>query len=149
MQELVYALRFCGEARHVGIDGNILKTATSAPGCTIRSRVGIDGLRGSMHAILGAEAICESELVFTGATAFQEAGAIRFGPGGHRLRFSTIGSAFLGPAKDDRSRLGAAIWRVDGGEGQFAGATGLIASTFIVNDAGEVTDHQLGVVYVR
>ena len=149
MQELVYALRFRGEATHVGIDGNVLKTATTAPGCTIRSHVGIDGLRGSLHSTDGAEATCESELVFTGATSFQEAGTIRFGPGGHQLRFSTIGSAFLCPAKDDRSRQGAAIRLVDGGEGQFAGATGLIAATFIVNDAGEVTDHQLGVVYVK
>lgn len=149
MRQLVYALRFRGEAKHIGIDGNVLKTATIAPGCTIRSRVGTEGLSGSLHLARGGEATFESELVFTGATTFQEAGTIRFGPGGHWLRFSTIGSAYLGPAADDKRRHGAAIWRVDGGEGQFAGATGLIASTFVVNDAGEVTDYQLGVVYVR
>ena len=148
MQELVYALRFRGEVMHIGIDGNILKMSATAPGCTICSQVGTDGLNGSLHPDSGGEATFESELVFTGATSFQEAGTIRFGSGGHWLRFSTIGSAFLGTAADDRRRHGAAIWRINGGEGQFAGATGLIASTFVVNDTGEVTDHQLGVVYV-
>ncbi len=149
MRQLVYALRFRGEATQIGIDGNVLKTATTAPGCTIRSRIGTEGLSGSLHAAHGGEATFESELVFTGATTFQEVGTICFGTGGHWLRFSTIGSAYLGPAADDYCRHGAAIWRIDGGEGQFAGATGLIASTFVVSDAGEVTDHQLGMVYVQ
>ena len=148
MRQLVYVLRFHGEARRYGVDGNVLKTAATAPGCTIRSHVGVEGLSGSLQAAHGEEATFESELVFTGATTFQEAGTIHFGPGGNWLRFSTIGSAFLGPAKGDACRHGAAIWRVDGGEGQFAGATGLIASTFVISDTGEVTDHHLGVINV-
>jgi hypothetical protein len=148
MRQLIYALRFHGEARRTGIDGNVLTTASTAPGCTIRSRVAADGLSGDLHPACGDEATLESELVLTGATTFQGGGTIRLGIGGHRLRFSTTGTAFLGPVSDDGRRHGAAIWRIEGGDGQFAGATGLIASTFVVDDAGEVTEHQLGVVYV-
>ena len=39
-------------------------------------------------------------------------------------------------------------WRVDGGEGQFAGVTGLITSNFFVDDRLRVVDHHFGVVLV-
>lgn len=148
MRQIVYALRFQGTARRIGPDGNILKTTASAPGCMIRSRIGADGLDASSHAVQGEEATFESEMVVTGETTFQRAGTIVFGPGGHRLRVSTVGSSYLGPASDDEHRHGAALWRIDEGEGQFAGAHGLIASAFVLTDAGEVTDIHLGVVYV-
>ena len=149
MRQIIYALRFCGKVRRTGIDGNVLTTASTAPGCTIRSRLAAEGLRATLHSACGDQATLESELVLTGATTFQGDGTIRFGIGGHRLRFSTTGHAYLGPVSDDGCRHGAAIWRVEGGDGQFAGASGLIASTFIVDAEGQVTDHQLGVVHVR
>jgi hypothetical protein len=43
---------------------------------------------------------------------------------------------------------GAVTWRIDGGDGQFAGAQGLITSNFLVGPNGEVTDHHLGVIYL-
>ena len=96
----------------------------------------------------GDEAILESDWVFTGATTFQEAGSIVFGNGAHRLHFSTFGSAYLGPAADDGWRHGTAIRLVEGGEGQFAGARGLIASVFCVGADLSVVDHHLGVLVV-
>ena len=149
MRQLIYALRFRGEAKQAGIDGAVLMTATSAPGCTIGTRIGPEGVSGSLHSAAGDEASLESEWVFTGATTFQEVGTIVFGQGGHRLRFSTFGSAYLGPTSNDKFRHGTAIRWVEGGEGQFAGASGLIASAFVVDDEGVVTEHQLGLVYVQ
>ncbi len=35
-----------------------------------------------------------------------------------------------------------------GGTGRFDGASGRITSNFVVSDDGEITDHQLGVVFV-
>jgi hypothetical protein len=35
------------------------------------------------------------------------------------------------------------IWKVDGGEGKFEGATGFITSNFSVDAEGSITDHQL------
>jgi len=149
MRQLIYALRFRGETIRIGIDGNVHETAASASGCTMRSRIDAGGLNGSLRPERGPEAVLESELTFTGATTFQGVGTIAFGTGGHRLRFSTVGSGHLGPAHDADRRHGAVIWRVDGGDGQFAGASGLIASTFVLSDDGEVTDHQLGMVVVQ
>jgi len=40
------------------------------------------------------------------------------------------------------------VWKVDRGEGQFTGATGLITSNFVVSPEGEVTDHHCGVLFV-
>jgi hypothetical protein len=149
MSYIVYVLRFMGEAKHVGIDGNVLKTATGASSCAVETWIGVDGLHGTLRTMAGEDASFESELVFTGETTFQQTGTIAFGAGDHRLRFSSVGSGHLGPDMETNFRHGAAIWRVDGGDGQFAGATGLIVSNFFVNDAGEVTDHQFGVVFVQ
>lgn len=149
MQQLIYALRFRGDSWRIGPDGNVLKIATTASGCEVMTRIAADGLSGALGAERGEEARLDLELTFTGATTFQESGVIDFGGGGHRLRFSTVGTGYFDPTPADDGRLGSAIWRIDGGEGQFAGASGLITSTFVLSDAGDVTDHQLGVVYVR
>lgn len=149
MPLVVYALRFQGLAQRDGIDGNLLKTETRAPGCTVRTLIGSEGLSGSLLHVLGDEATFEAELTFTGETTFQEAGTIVFGSEGHLIRFSSAGSGHLLPAPAVDLRHGAAIWQVDGGEGQFAGASGLIVSNFLVSDAGEITDHHFGVIFTR
>jgi hypothetical protein len=87
-------------------------------------------------------------VTFTGETAFQEAGSITFGEGGHRLFFSTVGQGSLGPSADPGLKQGAVTWKIDHGEGQFAGASGLITSNFFVSATGEVTDHHYGVFCV-
>jgi len=39
------------------------------------------------------------------------------------------------------------MWQVDSGEGQFAGASGLITSNFSVSDTGDVVDHHFGLLF--
>jgi hypothetical protein len=84
-------------------------------------------------------------VTFTGETSFQEVGAISFGDG-NTLRFSTVGSGYLAPSATPGHKQGAVMWRVNGGEGQFAGASGLITSNFFVDDQLRVVDHQFGVL---
>jgi hypothetical protein len=145
MHEMIYAMRFTGQAEPVGEVGNVLKAATSAPSSTITSTVGADGLTGTLTPTHGQEATFESEVTFTGETNFQEVGTITFGQG-NRLTFSTIGSGMLAPSADPSRKHGTVMWRVDQGEGQFAGATGLITSNFFVDDHLAVTDHHFGVL---
>lgn len=145
MRQIVYALRFRGDARPAGIDGNILEARTRAIGALVRSRIGPEGLDASTRSLRGGEARLEAELVFTGPTTFQQAGTIAFAPSGHRLRFATVGSGWLGPA-DDGVRRGGAVWRIDGGDGPFAGARGLIASAFSLGPDGEIEDHHVGMI---
>jgi hypothetical protein len=43
--------------------------------------------------------------------------------------------------------IGAVTWHVERGEGQLAGASGLIISNFCVSATGEVTDYHCGVLW--
>jgi hypothetical protein len=148
MRELIYAMRFTGHATPVGSAGNVLKATTTAPSSTLTATVGPDGLCGVLQPVDGGEAAFESDVTFTGESSFQEVGTIAFGDG-HRLRFGTVGSGYLGPSADPARKHGTVMWRVEGGEGQFAGASGLITSNFFVDDNLAVTDHHFGVIFVR
>jgi hypothetical protein len=145
MRQMIYALRFTGQAEPVGDVGNVLRAATSAPSTTITSTVGSDGLIGTLTPADGEAATFESEVTFTGETSFQETGTITFGSG-NTLQFATVGSGYLAASADPGRKQGAVTWRVEGGEGQFAGATGLITSNFFVDAQLGVVDHHFGVL---
>jgi hypothetical protein len=147
MPHLTYTMRFTGQATPASADGSVLKAATTAPSSVMTSTVDAGGLAGAIDAVPGGEAAFASEVTFTGETSFQEVGTIAFGDG-HVLRFSTVGSGYLGPSPDPARKHGAVMWRVVGGEGQFAGASGLITSNFFVDDNLAVTDHHFGVLFL-
>lgn len=149
MQQLIYGMQFTGRAVPVDGTAGVLQASTSAPSCTITSLVGPEGLAGMINPAAGGTTSFESEVTFTGDQSFLESGTVSFGKDGHVLRFSTVGQGYLGPAADDGSRHGAVTWRVEGGDGQFAGARGLITSNFLVGHDGEVIDNHLGVIYVE
>jgi hypothetical protein len=148
MRRLFYAMRFTGQVTPMGEAGGVLRAAMTSPGSVLTTTIGPDGVDGALEPLPGEEATFESEVVFTGESAFIEAGSIAFG-NGHRLHFTTVGSGFLGPSPDPSLKQGSVMWRVEGGEGQFAGADGLITSNFFLGDAGEVADHHFGVLFVR
>jgi hypothetical protein len=93
------------------------------------------------------EALLERRLTFLSETTFEDAGTISFG-NGSALRFRSVGLGTLGASPAEGLRQGTAAWVVDGGSGTFAGASGRIVSNFLVSDAGELTDHQLGVLFL-
>jgi hypothetical protein len=103
----------------------------------------------SLHPVAGGKAAFESEVTVTGESSFVESGTIRFGEQKHRLRFSTVGQGYMGASADPNLRHGSVIWRVEGGEGQFEGASGLITSNFTIGGTGEVTDNHFGVIFLR
>lgn len=146
MRQIIYSMQFTGKATPVR--EGVLKATTTAPSCTLTSTAGPEGVRGTLQRAAGEEAVFESEVTLSDERTFQERGSIAFGRNGHRLRFSTVGQGYLGPSTDPALSHGTVTWRVDGGEGQFAGATGLITSNFFIGSTGEVTDHHLGVIFV-
>jgi hypothetical protein len=148
MQQLIYAMQFSGQA--VPVDGSpgTLRAHTRAPSCSMTSLVGPEGLAGAVHPAAGGNAAFESEVTFTGESSFVESGRISFGNDGHQIRFSTVGAGYLAPGPETGVQQGAVTWQIDGGDGQFAGARGLITSNFLVGPNGEVTDHHLGVIYL-
>jgi hypothetical protein len=147
MRQLIYAMQFTGRATPAGPDGNVLHASTTAPSTTLTSRIGPDGLTGTVEAIPGDDATFISEVTFTSATDFLETGSITFGDG-NVLHFSTVGSGYLGASADSTRKHGTVMWRVEEGGGQFAGASGLITSNFFVGDDLEVTDHHCGVLFL-
>lgn len=149
MGQIIYTLQFKGRAAPVGGSSNVVKATATASSCTIATVVSSDGVRGTLEPGFGSKAVFESEVTLTGEASFKESGTISFGDGGHRLRFSTVGQGRLGPSADSKLKHGAVVWQVDGGEGQFEGATGLITANFTVSDAGEIVDNQCGLIWVK
>ena len=148
-RQILYTMQFKGQAVPANDTGTVLKATTTAPSCTITTVVGATGVSGSLQPAGGGQAHFESQVTFTGETSFQEAGSITFGDNQHRLYFSTVGHGSIGTSADPHLKHGSVIWKVDRGEGQFAGATGLITSNFFVSNAGEVTDNHCGVLFVN
>jgi hypothetical protein len=149
MRQIMYTLQFTGHAMPQDAAGTSLKATTTPPSCSITTVVGPEGVRGTLQRVAGDTAAFESQVTFTGESTFQEEGTIAFGKNGHRLRFRTVGQGYLGPSADPARKHGTVMWQVEGGEGQFADASGLITSNFFVSEAGEVTDNHFGAIFVR
>jgi len=160
MRRIIYTMQFNGQVTPVGTSPNVLKATTTATSCTWVTLLGPDGLHAMLQPAAGDQATFEAEVTLLGGFessevtsdgegGFKETGIITFGRGEHRVRFSTIGQGYIGPSAEPNLRHGAVVWRIDSGEGQFTGAQGLITSNFTLSDAGEVTDHQLGVILLR
>ncbi len=149
MKQVIYAMQFKGNAAPKAGATGVIKAATSASSCTLNSVVSAAGIGGTLTTAQGGKAAFESEVILTGETSFTETGTIRFGDSNHSLRFITVGQGFLGKSPDEDLQHGAVMWKVDGGEGQFAGASGLITSNFTLNASGEVTDNHFGLIWVR
>ena len=143
MKPVTYALQFRGVAESTR--PGVLAIRAIASGGALTTVLGDDGVRGRYDGADGDEALLEASLRITG-DAFDAAGRISFGIL-HTLQFRATGGR-LGPTPDEHLRQGAAVAEIDGGTGQFARATGRITSNFVLSDTGEVTDHQLGVVFL-
>ncbi len=146
MPQLVYALRFTGRATPTGPDGSVLNVQATAPSAILDATIGPDGLATDLVPASGTEAVFASELTLTGETSFQEVGTIAFGTG-NLLRFATVGNGYIGPCPDGRH--GAAVWRVEMGAGQFAGARGLITAHLLLDSDFALVGHHLGVISLR
>lgn len=147
MRQVLYAMRFAGRAMPIGEVGAALRITSIAPSAALSAIVGPDGLQGTISPLPGGEATFTSEVTVTAAETFLEFGAITFGDG-HRLRLTTVGSGYLGASADPALQQGAVIWRVEEGEGQFAGASGLICANVLFRDDGQIVAHHLGLIFV-
>jgi hypothetical protein len=125
----------------------VLRVQASAQSSVIRSAIGMHGLTTNLEGAAGSTAKFESQVRMGEAGAFDEDGVISFGDG-NCVRFVTVNEGHVEPSPEPGLTAGAVIWRIEGGEGQFAGASGFITSNFWFNMQGEVTDNQFGVIFV-
>jgi hypothetical protein len=91
----------------------------------------------------------DTDVTTTGQTSFDESGVMRFGSDSDLLRFTTLGEGFLTPSPEEGLFEGSVIWRINEGEGKFAGATGLITSNFTLKmETGEAWEHQVVSIFL-
>jgi hypothetical protein len=149
MRTILYTMHFRGRMSPAGMDSNLLRTSGSATSCVVSTTIGSTGVESELKASAGDLAFLDSALRVTGQDSFQEDGTITFGDDNlHVLRFSTFGEGHLAPSLEPGTMAGAASWKVEGGEGQFAAACGLITSAFTLNGAGERSDFHSGLIFV-
>jgi hypothetical protein len=148
MKQIPYTLRFRGTAVPSDPKGTILEARTKADSCSITTTVSESGVQGVVAVVAGGEAQFESRVMITGESTFQERGTITFGAG-NRIHFGTIGEGYLGTSPNPALKHGTVMWKVERGEGQLEGVTGLITSNFTVGDKGEVDDCHFGILFVK
>ena len=147
MRQLFYVLQFRGSAGPVDGAQGMIRAATSAAACRVTTALEQCGIRGRFEEVNGPMATFESEVTMTGDSSFLASGLIRFGED-CSLAFSSVGSGYLAPSPEAGWLAGTVTWRVERGEGQLAGASGLITSNFQVGSSGELVDNHLGVLYL-
>src|SRR3979411_2839553 len=122
MRQIIFSLQFKGGAVP-GSDPGVLKATTSATSCSLQTIIGPGGVESVFHPADGGMAYFESGVTVIGKDTFTESGTISFGEGDDALRFSTLGEGHMSPSPIPGLMAGAVIWKVEGGEGGFAGAS--------------------------
>ena len=138
---VAFSVQFRGQS--TPLSPGVLTTRATAPSSAVVTKIRGDGVRGTFERADGGEAHLECLLTFLDDSRFDEVGTISFGHG-NTLRLRTVGQGTIAPSCDRNLRQGTAAWEIDGGAGGFAGATRRIVSNFL----GDLTDHQLGVVFL-
>jgi hypothetical protein len=146
MPKTLYAMQFTGRGEPAG--EGLLQAATQSTSTRITSTVGPGGLESELASIEGGAASFSSEVRMTGESSFTETGRIQFGDG-HSLTFSTIGEGYIAPSPEDGLLHGSVMWRIESGDGQFEGASGIITSNFTLSADGEVTDNHFGYIWLQ
>ena len=149
MREIVYAMHFRGQASRSSGDQKEVKIASSGTSCTMNTVVGPDGIETSLAPAPGELAFLDCELQFTGQASFTGNGTLTFGDDGEAaLRFQTLEPGHLGPSLAPGVLAGAVSWRIEGGSGRFAAATGFLSAVFTMKESGELSEYQCGTIFL-
>ena len=147
MSQIGYAMQFRGSAGPQEGKENELWAKTGSTTNSLSTGLGADGPTLSIDSAAAERASFTSNVQMLEDGSFTEDGTIDFGEAG-TLHFTTIGTGWMGPSAEDGLTHGGIAWRIDGGTGPLAGASGIITSNFTVSGAGEVVDNQWGVIFV-
>ena len=144
MRPIAYSLQFRGNATKLSQDR--VRLRLTAPSAALVTTIDAAGIRGTFDDVEGGEATLEADLTLGGSGSVDR-GRVEFGHG-NAVRFRGAGARRV-HCPDPHLEHGAVIREVEGGEGQFAGAAGLITSNFFISDTGDVTENHFGLIFVR
>jgi hypothetical protein len=145
MPHAAFSIHFRGHS--IRLSPGVLTARATAPSGALVTLIDGEGIHGRIEPSAGGEAHLECRLTFFDDRRFEEVGTISFG-NGNTLRFRTVSEGSLAPSGRPGLCHGVSSWDVDGGAGVFAGATGRIVSNFLLSETGDLTDHQLGVLFL-
>lgn len=145
MRPVAFSLHFRGTSS--ALSPGVLTARATAPSGALATLIDDAGPHPRFETLDGHEAHMECRLTFADDLHFDEVGTISFG-NGNTLRFRSLAPGVLEASAEPGLRHGSAAWAIDGGAGVFARATGRLVSNFLVADSGELTDHQLAVVFL-
>ena len=148
VRELVFALEFRGRAGPMPGLPSQRRARTTAPSQILRVILTAGGVEASVEPLPGDTAELDSRVERFPDGSFVEDGRISYGRAG-AVTFATIGRGIVGSSPIVGWTHGAVIWEVTGGDGRFAGAHGLIASSFTVSPDGDVVDHHIARIYIQ
>jgi hypothetical protein len=148
MRELVFALEFRGRAGAREGAPHLRRAQSIAPSQALRSVMTAAGVEAGVEALPGDRAALDSRVERFADGTFVEDGTITYGTAG-AVTFVTVGRGVVGPSPRPGWTRGAVIWEITGGSGRFAGARGLITSSFAVGPDGEVIDHHVARIYTE
>jgi hypothetical protein len=145
MRHVAFSMQFRGHSTL--LSPGVLTARATAPSAALVTEVDPEGVHSRFEVRDGEEAHLECRLTFLDRTRFEEVGTISFG-NGNALRFRSAVEGTLADSAEPGLRHGAIAWEIDGGAGAFEGATGRIVSNFLLSDTGDLTDNQLGVLFL-
>lgn len=148
MKQLTFALQFKGSGAPIPGSDNRLRARTTASSQALKAVLDAKGVQATVEPMDRTAAVFESEVQITGEGTFVESGSIAYGTAG-RVAFRTVGQGIIGPSGLPDLQRGAVIWEVTGGDGHFAGASGLITSNFTLDGQGEVVDNQFAQLFLK
>jgi hypothetical protein len=145
MAHTAFSIHFRGQS--VRLSPGVLTARATAPSGALVTLIGVEGVHGRHEPCDGGEAHLECRITLLDGDRFEEVGTISFG-NGNSLRFRTLEKGVLAASERPGLSHGTSTWEVDGGAGVFAAATGRIVSNFLLSETGDLTDHQLGVLFL-
>lgn len=145
VRHVAFSMQFRGYSTR--LSPGVVTARATAPSSALVTEVDPDGVHGRFEVRDGDESHLECRLTFLDETRFEQVGTISFG-NGNAVRFRSASEGRLADAAEPGLRHGAVTWEIDGGTGALEGATGRIVSNFLLSDTGELTDNQLGVLFL-
>ncbi len=137
MRPIAFALQLEGDAVELGGGRFWIET---------RGRPAGNSAGLAQPAVIGAGgALCRRDLELWADGSLVQTGELSFDDG-DAITFRARGA--LGASPDPHLRHGTAVLEVTGGQGRLAGACGFVTSNFLLADTGELTDHQLGLLFL-